>query len=53
MAFTNGKHPYNGSFNDRAKRQRSKLYKGIKVDHKATKRAFELLEEENKLKSKR
>ena len=25
MTFTNGKHPYNGKFNDRFKRFRSKL----------------------------
>lgn len=30
MTWTNGVHPYNGKYNDRSKRQRSKIVKGMK-----------------------
>lgn len=40
------KHAYRGSRNSRAKRQQSKILKGIKVDKKAQESAFKKIEKE-------
>lgn len=46
MTFTNGSHSYYGRFNDRAKRSRSKIVKGIKKI--ATPRTFRYITWERK-----
>ncbi len=40
------KHSYRGSRNSRAKRQQSKIFKGMKIDEKAQEKAFKQIEKE-------
>lgn len=45
---TNGRHAYRGLLNSRSKRQRSKLYKGLKINFKKLEKAFKQLDEQHK-----
>lgn len=40
-----GAHAYRGLLNSRSKRQRSKLYKGLKINFKKLEKAFKQLDE--------
>lgn len=46
MTHTNGRHAYRGLLNSRSKRQRSKLYKGVKINFKKLEKAFKQLDAE-------
>lgn len=43
-----GCHIYNGKFNGRGQRKRSKLYKGIKINFRKLKWAFKQIDNERK-----
>lgn len=46
MTHTNGRHAYKGILNSRSQRNRSKIYKGIKINFKKLQKAFKQLDKQ-------